>query len=155
MVPEEILTICIAAVEAGEDPDEVAARYPEYATELASLLKAVVTLQRSPKPTMSGVGFVAGRRALAMAAARHAAERASQMKTHASTESSTQLQPTESHPTESQSDEDSALLPTATSSIAPSTPSLSDADLSANSQLSYPETELPAELGRAPGRATP
>src|SRR5688572_23071234 len=74
MVPEELLTRCIAAVETGENPTQVAARYPEYAAELEPLPQAVALLRATPKPRMSGTGFVAGRRAIAEEAARRAAQ---------------------------------------------------------------------------------
>src|SRR5687768_16360481 len=112
MVPEELLTICINAVEAGEEPTQVAARYPDYAADLEPLLKAVVILRSTPKPTMSGVGFVAGRRALFAAAQQAAALKAaastsalSQTSSQISFQSSPQTATSQSvdgmHPTES------------------------------------------------------
>ena len=73
MVPEDILTTCIAAVEAGEDPATVLARYPDHAAELAPLLGTVVALRRAPKPRMSDEGFARARRRLAQVAAYQAA----------------------------------------------------------------------------------
>src|SRR5436190_2049466 len=73
MVSEELLSRCIAAVEAGENPIQVAARYPEYATELEPLLQAMAALRSAAKPSMSSSGFVAGRQAVAAEAARWAA----------------------------------------------------------------------------------
>ncbi|RIK45270.1 MAG: hypothetical protein DCC57_16795 [Chloroflexi bacterium] len=77
MLPEEILTTCIAALEAGEEPAAVLARYPEYVAELELILYAVATLRGAQKPRLSGPAFVRGRRALAEAlAARQAAAEA-------------------------------------------------------------------------------
>src|SRR4051812_22756733 len=74
MVPEELLSSCIAAVEAGDNPIQIAARYPEYAGELAPLLQTVSALRSAAKPRMSGGGFAAGRQVIAAEAARRAAQ---------------------------------------------------------------------------------
>src|SRR5687767_10001919 len=98
MVPDELLIRCIAAVEAGENPKEVAARYPEHAAALESLLQAVVALRGIPKARMSSSGFGAGRRALAAEAARLQQLRAQQEMQHSAPAQPSTTPPIEQFP---------------------------------------------------------
>ncbi len=68
---DEVLARCIADIEAGASIEECLARYPHHAANLEPLLRLMVQVQKTPKPTLSATGFARGRAAVAAQARYH------------------------------------------------------------------------------------